>query len=201
MKSSRCGCVHAACMSLCAHNSGCAALSCLPLCLWFLCCGAWITPGISRILAAPVDGTEMTVPIMYSSALTPRYFPDLKWHKQQITRVRQQGKKSHITVEIRLKKLFFSCVGVFNPNMEICLSWPSLGWIRRLQTAILCSWENNNYWYAVYRTQLTSMSAIVVLEMFLCLWGFLHILHKDCKGFNTHNINHQDGRTLRDILP
>lgn len=149
MKSSCCSCVHAACMSLCAHNSDCAALSCLPLCLWFLCCGAWITPGISRILAAPVDGTEMTVPIMYSSALTPRYFPDLKWHKQQITRVRQQGKKSHITVEIRLNKLFFSRVGVFNPNMEICLSWPSLGWIRRLQTAMLCSWENNNYWYVV----------------------------------------------------
>lgn len=50
----------------------------LPLRLWFLCCGAWITPGISRILAAPIDGTEMTVPIMYACALTPRDFRGLK---------------------------------------------------------------------------------------------------------------------------
>lgn len=99
MESGCCRCVHTVCMCLClgAHYSSCTALSCLPLCVWFLCCGAGITPGISRILAAPIDGTEMTVLIMCSPALTPRYFPDLKWHKQQITRVRQQGKKSHIT--------------------------------------------------------------------------------------------------------
>lgn len=50
----------------------------LLLCLRFLCCGAWITPGISRILAAPIDGTEMTVPIVYARALTPCDFPGLK---------------------------------------------------------------------------------------------------------------------------
>lgn len=48
---------------------------------------------------------------------------------------------THHTVEIRLNKLFLGCVRLFNPNMEICLSWPSLGWIRRLQTALLWSLE------------------------------------------------------------
>lgn len=71
--------------------------SVLPLCVWLLCCAAGITPGISGILAAPVDGTEMTVLIMHPPALTPCDFCDLKWHKREITWVRQQGKKSHIT--------------------------------------------------------------------------------------------------------
>lgn len=55
-----------------------------------------ITLGISRILAA-VDGTEMTVLIMHSPALTPSDFCDLKWHKLEITWVWQQRRKSHIT--------------------------------------------------------------------------------------------------------
>lgn len=70
---------------------------CLPLCVWLLCCAAGITLGISGILAAPVDGAEMTVLIMHPPALTPCDFCDLKWHKREITWVRQQGKKSHIT--------------------------------------------------------------------------------------------------------
>lgn len=55
------------CVSVCCSMHWleyCSALSCLPWCAWFLCCGGGITPGISRILAAPIDGTEMTVPIM-----------------------------------------------------------------------------------------------------------------------------------------
>lgn len=46
---------------------------------------------------------------------------------------------THHTVEIRLNKLFLGCLGVFNPNMESCLSWPGLGWIRKLQTVFLCT--------------------------------------------------------------
>lgn len=40
---------------------------------------------------------------------------------------------THHAVQIRLNHLSLGCVGVFNPNMEICLSRPSLGWIRRLK--------------------------------------------------------------------
>lgn len=75
-----CCCVNTVYMCLCVHNTvcvGCAesceALSCLPWCVWFPCCGAGITPGISRILAEPIDGTEMTAPIMQSPASTPHY--------------------------------------------------------------------------------------------------------------------------------
>lgn len=107
---------------------------CLPLCVWLFCCAAGITLGISGILAAPVDGTEMTVLIMHPPALTPCDFCDLKWHKREITWVRQQGKKSHIT-QCRLGWTIspWAVWGFSTQTWRSVSPDPVLGWIRRLK--------------------------------------------------------------------
>lgn len=139
---------YAVCVCLCAlpqtvlAEQRVAQLSpaCLAWCVWFLCCGGGITQGISRILAAPIDGTEMTVSHHVVSRFNPSLFPGLKVAQTADYMSTTAGEQvTHHTAEIRLNKLFLGCLGVFNPNMESCLSWPSLNWIRRLQTAFLCS--------------------------------------------------------------
>ena len=156
-------CVNTVCMW--AHTAvytvgaeGCRALSCLPCCVWFICCGGGITPGISRILAAPIDGTEMTVPIMESPASTPRYSPDLKWHKQQITRVRQQGKKSHITQWRLGWTNSSSAAWGYSTQTWRAVShgpvWAGLGSCRQHVSAR--EFENKHHWYAFNNRQVCS---------------------------------------------
>lgn len=130
-------CVYTTVQIDCAE--GWRALSCLPWCVWFLCCGVGITRGINRILAATRRWDRDDRSHHVVSRFNPSLLPGLKAAQTADYMSTTAGEEvTHRTAEIRLNKLFFGCLGVFNPNTESCLSWLSLGWIRKLQTAFFC---------------------------------------------------------------
>lgn len=115
--------------------------------LWGLA-GYWQHPSMGRRWQFP----------SCSLPSTPRYSPDLKWHKQQITRVRQQGKKSHITQwRLGWTNSSLAAWGYSTQTWRAVSHgpvWAGLGSCRQHVSAQ--EFENKHHWYAFNNRQVCS---------------------------------------------